>query len=405
MNANTSLRLLLAAALATPLVAFCIGSPQDPASEDWTKHVDKACNSRRYGIRLAAARKVAAGGDAAVPAVEAYGVEHGLNALPASLVDAIADSGEAGPKVSRLLWSWTMNPDFYWRSSAMRGLALRIATYRNVAEDGKKPSLDHPQVAYLMSVRAENDPAWLMRTHARFGLALDGKPLDELFALPEPDPRARVRLATLLLGAGKTPPMQPLVDALADERTFLGTPWGANLATEANKALRRWLGDDYPKIKAGDKQAAVAMLVDLLSVRTGQSLTAPAMKQDAVTDSVGGIEILSCKFGDQFVQWSDDGRVSFGLDGKETVQLDDAAWQRLSKDRTAIALEKSVGAVICDSLRISQPSSETNAKVAPAAMPNAAADWLKRLAAALDEAGGTERAATLRQGLGQFDGR
>jgi hypothetical protein len=38
-------------------------------------------------------------------------------------------------------------------------------------------------------------------------------------------------------------------------------------------------------------------------------------------------------------------------------------------------------------------------------MPSSAADWLKRLAAALDEAGGTERAATLRQGLGQFDGR
>ena len=82
MIANKPLRTLLLAALATPLLALCVELPQDPEPEDWSRHVSKACTSRRYGIRLAAARKVASGGDAAVAAVEAYAAEQGLNALP-----------------------------------------------------------------------------------------------------------------------------------------------------------------------------------------------------------------------------------------------------------------------------------------------------------------------------------
>ncbi|MEC8253743.1 MAG: hypothetical protein VX044_11055 [Planctomycetota bacterium] len=405
MSSGKLSRLALVAAIAAPLLALCVEPRQDPATEDWSRHVKKACTSRRYGIRLAAARKVAGGGDEAVAAVEAYAAEQGLNALPASLVDAIADSGKAGPKVSRLLWSWTMNPDFYWRSSAMRGVALRVPRYKSAEEDGTPPGLPPAQVDYLMSVRAENDPAWLMRAHARLGMILGGKPIDEVFWLSEPDPRARVRLATLLLTSGVTPPMQPLVDALADERSFLGTPWGANLATESSKALRRWLGDQFPKFEAGDKRAAIAALLPVLEAKTGETLLAPERKRDLVTDAVGGVELLSCKHGDQFLQWGEDGTVSFGLDGGHSATLRGDAWSELFQDRAAIALEKSVGVVICDSLRISQAAPKTNAKAAPASLPPAAADWLKRLAQMLDDAGETQRAADLRRGLGQFDGR
>ena len=56
MIANKPLRTLLLAALATPLLALCVELPQDPEPEDWARHVNKACTSRRYGIRLAAAR-------------------------------------------------------------------------------------------------------------------------------------------------------------------------------------------------------------------------------------------------------------------------------------------------------------------------------------------------------------
>ena len=405
MSSATAVHLLFAAALATQTAAMCAGQKQDPAREDWSRHVNKACTSRRYGIRLAAARKVAAGGGAAVPAVEQYAAEAGLNALPVALVDAIADSGDAGATVSRLLWSWTMNPDFYWRSSAMRGLALRLPTYRELEATGETPGLPSDQVEYLMSVRAERDPAWLMRSHARFGLILGGKPVDEIYWLPERDPRARVRLATLLLGAGVTPPMQPMIDALANERTFLGTPWGANLATESSKALRRWLGDAFPTFEAGDKQKAIAAILPVVEAQTQQVLLSPEPLTDLVVAATGGIEVLSCKFGDKFVQWTDDGAVYFGLDGAESVQLNDETWRQLSATNAAMTLKKSVGVVICDSLRVAQKASKTNAKIAPASMPAAVTDWLKQLIRALDVHGETERATELRRGLGQFEGR
>ena len=405
MSSATAMHLLFAAALATQTAAMCAGQNQDLAREDWARHVNKACTSRRYGIRLAAARKVAAGGGAAVTAVEQYAAEAGLNALPVALVDAIADSGDAGATVSRLLWSWTMNPDFYWRSSAMRGLALRLPTYRELEATGETPGLPSDQVEYLMSVRAERDPAWLMRSHARLGLILGGKPVDEIYWLPEQDPRARVRLATLLLGAGVTPPMQPMIDALANERTFLGTPWGANLATESSKALRRWLGEAFPTFEAGDKQTAIAAILPVVEAQTQQVLLSPEPLTDLVVAATGGIEVLSCKFGDKFLQWTDDGAVYFGLDGAEFVQLDDETWRQLSATNAAMTLKKSVGVVICDSLRVAQKASKTNAKIAPASMPAAVADWLKQLIRALDVHGETTRATELRRGLGQFEGR
>jgi len=406
VTAIAPLRSLFVAILAAPLASLCPDSDQDPATEDWARHVDKACHSRRYGLRLAAARKVAGGGDAAVPAVEAYSVEHGLNALPAALVDAIADSGKAGPKVSRLLWSWTMNPDFFWRSSAMRGLALRIRAYKDSGEDGEAPGLDFAQVNYLMSVRAENDPAWLMRTHARLGLILGGQPLEDVFWTPEPDPRARVRLATLLLREGVTPPMQPLVDALADQRTFLGTPWGANLATEASKALRRWLGDKFPKVEGGsNKAAAIKAVIKTLEAQLDEALLTPRTQTDLATDITGGVELLSCKFGDKFVQWDNEGTIYFGIDSSHSVQLRDDDWRSLSKDRSALALKKSLGVVICDSLRIADLSDKVSVKIAPSSLPKTPSDWLKRLAQRLEKAGEDERAADLRRGLGQFEER
>ena len=115
--------------------------------------------------------------------------------------------------------------------------------------------------------------------------------------------------------------------------------------------------------------------------------------------------MLSCKFGDKFVQWTDDGAVYFGLDGAESVQLDDETWRQLSATNAAMTLEKSVGVVICDSLRVAQKASKTNAKIAPASMPAAVTDWLKQLIRALDVHGETERATELRRGLGQFEGR
>lgn len=399
MNSYTAARLLLVAAVAIPLLTCWTVCARDRHAEHWAEHVAKACTSRRYGMRLAAARKVANAGDAAVPAVEAYVREHGQAQLPCALVDAIADSGRAGPRVSRLLHSWATNSDFFWRASAMRGLALRLPNYGADAAE----NCDRAQLVSLMNTHARHDPARLVRTHARFGLALDGAPLDELFAMPEADPRARVRLAALLVREGRVPPMQPLIDALADERTFLGARWGQRLASEADDALRFWLGDE--RATGGDARglsAAISARIEVVERKTGQSLTMPPRRTDRVPQVAGGFELLSCKNGDQFVQWAADGCVYFGLDGACKVTLPPASWQQLIRDRAAIELEHDVGVAVCDHVRLCLPGTRTNVRVAPASMPPAAMDWLLRLALAVEQAGADELAEHLWLGLQQF---
>ncbi|MFK7738677.1 MAG: hypothetical protein AB8H80_00030 [Planctomycetota bacterium] len=401
MKPETSLWLLLGATLAAPLFAFW-PEDQDPKQQDWTKHVSKACTASRFGIRVAAARKTASGGDAAVPAIRAWVQAHSRNDVPSSLVDAIADAKTGGDKVRDLLVEWANDTGFYWRGAAMRGLAQR-------RDESLKPLFD----------RFVNDPAWLTRTHARLGLRLLGGSSAGSSAgsstgseqATEADPRAVVRLARLLLeneaGSDSQSPidLQPLIDALADERTFLGVPWGARLGQEANKALRQWLGDDYPKPDPDDQNGSIARLRDAAAKKSGQKLALPTPKRDATeltSKQLNGIEILSCKFGDQFVQWTDDGTLFFGIDGSRKISLNDADWQQLSKDRTPIALAGDRGVVVCDSLRVRLIEPKTHVKVAPSSLPKTATEWLKRLAQSLEEQDAADLAAELRRGLGQF---
>lgn len=405
MKASTSLSLLALAAIASPLLAFWPQDP-DPAATDWASHVEKACTAKRYGIRLAAARKVAEGGDAAVPAVRAWAGKHGANALPAALVDAIADGSANAPGVRDLLEQWATDQDFYWRASAMRGLALRMPTL----PDGRNVGTPDPRERYVrLFERHLDDPAWLMRTHARLGVVLsvgsDVALARRARNADEPDPRARVRFAQLMLEHGKTPDLQPLLDALADERTFLEDPWGARLGLEAHKALKSWLGDDYPGDRDAaleDKDAAIAAITAAAGAKSNQRLTVPTKQTDRQRGVAGGVEILSCKHGDRFVQWTDDGRMWFGIDAGREVRIGAEAWDALARDRAALALEGNLGVVICDSMRVRLDGPGVHVKVAPESLPAAATEWLQRLARAVEEAGEKGLAADLRRSLAQF---
>ncbi len=392
MKAN-AVHVLVALAVASPLLAL-LPLGQDPAA-DWPKEVERACTSPRYGLRLAAARKVAKGGAAAVPAIAAWADKNGRNALPQALVDAIADESTTEAPVLDLLKAWSEDRDFYWRASALRGLALRVrkAGYRRV------------EIQKLCKAHAD-DPAWLMRTHARLGLALAGD--DGAQALPETDPRARARLPLLLLQQGVVPPLQPLLDALADERTFQETPWGQQTANEVHKALKNWLGDDHPLAKGGafaDTAQALAAMHAACSTKSGQTLALPLVVRDRDVAMAGGVELLSCKHGDQFVQWTADGRVFLGVDAAREVAVAAPAWDAVSKERTALTLPDGLGVVVCDSIRLRWSEPKTHSKAAPQSLPAPAVNWLKRLAQAIEEAGDAKAAADLRAGIEQFAAR
>jgi hypothetical protein len=386
-----AVHLLLFVAVASPLLAL-LSTGQDPA---WTQDVDKACRSPRMQLRIAASGKVAKAGGAAVPAVRAFMQKNGAAMVPQILVEAFADDAPADAATLQLLVDWANDRDFYWRAAAMRGIATRA--------NGAGDRSDELR-ALLRSFH--DDPAWLMRTHARFGSVLAGDA--QAAALPEDDPRAHVRLPILLLSHGVLPPLQPLIDALVDERTFLDVPWGKRLGEEAHRALKAWLGDAHPLANGGsfpDQETGVRLLIEACRKKSGQDLAMPVARRDAGLASTGWIELLSCKHGDQYVQWNAAGEVRFGIDASSVVKLPAATWQKLDAARAQLVLRESLGEVICDSVRFSWPEPKLHSRAAPASLPAPAAQWLQQLAQAVEEAGDSRHAVPLRAAIEQFAAR
>jgi len=392
------LHILFWLACATPLLAL-IPSNQDPATTDWPKEVERACTAKRYGLRLAASKAVAAGGGAAVPAIRAFAGQRGKNELPQALVDAIVDQDTTDGPVLDLLTEWAKDRDFYWRAQAMKGLARRA------------PRLPdrHATLAPLFAAH-HDDPAWLTRVHARLGTALLGTTpgtVDPL-TLPETDPRATSKLCALLLQNGKVPPLQPLFDALLDERTFQGFPWGQQRAGEAAKALRTWLGEDLPTQDGQSEPDKTAMITAMLanaSRKSGQRLAPPTPLVDVAVPFTGVIEILSCRNGDLHLQWTAAGDLHAGIDATSAGRVPAPVWDELSRRRATLELGSSHGVVICDKMRLHWHEPAVNANVAPASLPAPAANWLERLAQALEQADQPRLAEALRAGLEQFAAR
>ena len=304
--------MLLLLALGAPMLALLPIGGQDPDGEtDWPAVVKKATAARRYMLRVAAARKLATGGAAAVPAVDAFIAKNGMNELPAAVVDMIAKQKTTDDAVVEQLLGWATARDFYWRPAAMLGLARRAPLL---------PERRDRLVELFLAHR--DDPAWRVAANARVGLHLLNGESGNLDTSPRPDddPRLPAEVAGLLLLEGQTPDLQPLVDALADERTFLEIPWGQQMAQGANQAIRRALGDKHPGAMA-DKIEAITAVRTALTEVYGQQLTQPQLREDPDIEFVGGIESLSCRNGDLYLQWTAAGRIFTGVDARDSVQL------------------------------------------------------------------------------------
>lgn len=370
------------------------------AATDWAKEVDKACTSPRYGLRLAASKKVASAGDAAIPAVRAFAQQKGANALPVALVEAYADAGGNGDGVLTLLTEWASDREFFWRAQALRGLALR-------SKDTKVAKRCVP----LFSAH-EQDPAWLMRVYANLGLALAPivdsdvvRAQGQVVRIPETDPRARTKLAAQRQAQGLSFSPVELLDALGDERTFLGDPWGRRRAQEGIAALKAWLGTDCGyrlDTPWSENRAAIEQLVAKAAEKSKLPLAMPPHHADADAAFAQGVEILSCRNGDLFVRWASDGRVLAGLDDDAPFALPEPIWRTLSDSAAALKVEPQSGVVICDKLRISLRADNGQGVAAPGALPPALADWLKQLAAKIEEAGNPALASALLDRLQQF---
>jgi hypothetical protein len=391
MMKTTALR-----ALCCWLLASVATSQEPAANEDWQKHVDRACTSPRYGVRLAASKKVAGGGDAAIPSVRAFAAKNGANALPVALVEAIAVDGADGPLVLDQLEAWAKNRDFYWRAQALRGLALR-ARKDDAARTRFMPLFD----------ALHDDDAWLVRTFARYGASDPQRDIDVETAQSqrvqptELDPRAATKRAALDGDA------RALFASLADERTFLGDPWGRRRSSEAIASLKALLSTDAgyrADATAKENEQALASLADAIAARDSGARPEVATQSDPALTFLGGVETLSCKNGDLFLRWTADGLVQGGAspDCPTSAQIAPARWAELLRTATPMQLPPQNGVVICDKMRIQIRPDLPQSAVAPESLPTPAAEWLKQLAAAIEESGQTPLADALRQRLGQF---
>lgn len=382
-----------AASAPKPPATEATGEPPKAPATDWAKEVERACTSPRYGLRLAAARKVGSAGDEAVAAVRAFAKARGNDALPSALVDAYADLGGNGHEVVDLLTQWSIDREFYWRAAALRGLALRCT------DDGMAAQLATQFAPFV------DDPAWLVRVYAREGARrvatrTSGSGSPPRWS-PETDPRALVRAAALA-----DDPV-PLVQALGDERTFLGDPWGRRRAGEAFTALQKLAGEGFGyTVGAPFAENAPAILRALEHFAPGKGL-APEQFVDPSLQFAGALEVLSCRNGDLFVHWTADGVVLWGTspDCPRRVDVGAERWRKLSESAAALDLEAQSGVVICDRIRLQSRPDAAQAGIAPRSMPPVATEWLKQLAATIEESGEPELAGALRDRLQQFAAR
>ncbi len=385
--------------IARTLSGICLVLAAGLPGQDWAAEVERACTANKLGLKLAAARRVAAAGAVAVPALRAFQESRGRNAVPQTLVEAIAGSEHGDETVLGLLLEWARDRDFYWRAQALGGLAARkLAEQRSLL---------------LAAVR---DPAHLYRIQGARGLILLGKPDDRAKALPllgDPDPRVRVAVAIHLADAGDPIGLPVLAAALRNDAEFLGDPWGRREALLAFKALQRALGTDggyAPEQSAAANAKAIDLLRERAQERTGaMNLPAvdPAHKPLAgaeTADFASGLEIRSCKHGDLFVRWTANGQLAFGLEGAERGLLPAEAWAALEQRARSLSgpADATLGAVVCDFVRWRGAQPARHLKCAPGSLPADLLDWLKAFAEALEKNGLGAHAAALTARMRQF---
>lgn len=368
------------------LAAAALAAAAPGQDVDWAAAVEKANTHRRYALRLAAAKKIARGEDGAIAAVRAYDREHGSEVIAMPLVDAIARGPARGDEVVALLEHWAFDRDFYWRSHALHGLALRnLPQLRDRYHDGLA------------------DPSHLFRVEAARALLRLGAGEREagLRILQDEDPRARTAGAIALLELDNAAGLPEAVHALGRTDRFLDDPWGERWSRRAAKALvgyanRQGVEGDFGLRE--DPEQARAALASWARVASGAKIDSATAPEQAI-DAAGGLEIRSCRNGDLFCRWSEDGQLLFGLEGGSLLRLDGDTWEEL---RAGLEGGRGRdGRVICDFLRIQHPD-EYDRKVAPGALPAGMHRWLEALADALEAGRNEQEAAALRGRLAQF---
>jgi hypothetical protein len=221
--------------------------------------------------------------------------------------------------------------------------------------------------------------------------------------LNDADPRVRVVVAVLLLERDDLAGLRVAAAALPRTESFFDDRWGERLGDAAARAIADLAARRGTAVDPGPTAARAARIEAAAAwaqAQLGEALPRAGVETAVAVAATGGLEVRSCRNGDLFCRWSDDGRVWLGLEPQRELQLGAAVWRELRDDLPSSSGVR--GSVVCDYLRLLDEPRQCDLKVAPGAADQPIADWSARLADLLGETGETEAGAQLRARLGQF---
>jgi HEAT repeat protein len=281
--------------------------PAQESAPDVDRIADRANHQNPY-FSAQGLKALKAQGAAALPAVERFVARRSVHALAPLVVEWLGEVPEDGAR--KILRAALGNPEFPWRPQAARALGK---SPREAEADlflaASKDALPAVREAALLALGQLAAKDASLRPRALAGLEA---------GMEDPQFEPRLAAAEALLAAGEKRALPVLLEALSVERRFFDVDFGVLARRRAWAALQPLAGAGV----AYDPSAGPAKNADALReiARRVASLVPPrpetgpskAPLAKDVDDVVFGVEVRSCRAGDQWIRLTGNGELVLG---------------------------------------------------------------------------------------------
>jgi HEAT repeat protein len=280
---------------------------------------DRANHQNPY-FSAQALKALKARGSEALPALERFIARRTHLALAPLVVEWLGEVPEDGARA--ILAKALADRRFPWRPQAARSLAkgarpAEVGILLGLAKDAL-PAVREPALAALGDL-AMREPS--LRAQAL--PALEAGLADPLF---EP----RLAAAEALMKLGEKTPLPILLEALGVERRYFDLDFGVLARRRSWDAVKPLAGADVPYDPASGRAQNASAIAEVAR-RLGVKADVRAPLAPDVEDAVFGIEVRSCRSGDQWIRITSGGELVLGHYDLERKKLDPARAAELLK--------------------------------------------------------------------------
>jgi hypothetical protein len=301
------------------LILLATLSPSQESAPTLDRIADRANHQNPY-FSAQGLKALKTKGAEALPALERFVQRRSILALAPLVVDWLGETPEDGAR--RLLRTALADRQFPWRPQAARALAKAVRpdemdVVLALAKD-PLPAVREPAFQALGDLASRNP-----ELRAKALPVLEAGLSDKLF---EP----RLAAAEALLKLKEKTPLPILVEALGVERRFFDLDFGVLARRRAWDALKPLAGEGVayePAVPPAKSAEAIAEIARRLDVKPGSRPTLPADVEDAIF----GIELRSCRAGDQWIRITSSGELVLGHYDLERRKLEPARAAELLK--------------------------------------------------------------------------